>query len=254
VYRAPYPALTSVVLMPEWYLCTLALAALSLLGAFWRPLLAAAPLCVLTLAASVAQAVLSGARASFPRSGSRGQTLRLHALTAVLHLLQPLARLRGRVRSALTPWRRHGPEDFAVPRTRTWRVWTERWEAADVRLERLEALLARSGRRVARGGDYDDWDLEVRAGGLSAVRILLTLEEHGQGRQMVRFRARPCYRTAVLVVFSLLTAGALLAGLDGSLAAMVGLGTGALLLALAAGRECGAAMGTAQEALEAETR
>jgi hypothetical protein len=231
-----------------------ALAVLSLLGAFWHPLLVAAPLCALSLAASVAQAVLSGARASFPESRSRGQTLRLHALTAALHLLQPLARLRGRVRSALTPWRRHGPEGFAVPRTRTWSMWTERWEAADVRLRRLEALLALGGRRVARGGDYDDWDLEVRAGGLSAVRILLTIEEHGQGRQMVRFRARPRYRPAVLAVFAVLAAGALLAGLDGSLGAVAGLGTAALMLALPAGRECGAAMATAREALEAETR
>jgi len=82
------------------------------------------------------------------------------------------------------------------------------------------------------------------------VRILLTLEEHGQGRQMVRFRARPCYPPAVLVVFAVLAAGALLAGLDGSLGAVVGLGTAALILALAAGRECGAAMATAHDVTE----
>src|SRR4029453_2561533 len=204
VYRAPYPALTSVVLMPEWYLCTGALAVLALLGAFWRPLLVAAPLCAIPLAASVVQAVLSTARASFPESRSRDQRLRLRALTAALHLLQPLARPRGRLRSALTPWRRHGPDAFALPRTRTWSAWTERWEAAEVRLRRLESLLTLSGRRVARGGDFDDWDLEVRAGGLSAVQILLTLEEHGQGRQMVRFRARPRYRLAILVLVAVL--------------------------------------------------
>ena len=71
---------------------------------------------------------------------------------------------------------------------------------------------------------------------------------------MVRFRARPRYRLAILVLVAVLASGALLAGLDGSLFVMVGLGSAALLFALAAGWECGAAMATAHEALDAETR
>jgi hypothetical protein len=240
--------------MPEWYLLILALFGLSLLGTLWRPLLAAAPLCALTAGASIAQAVISGARASFTERRPRLQTLGLHALTALLHLLQPLARLRGRLRSALTPWRRHGPGGFALPWARTWNVWTERWQAPDTRLQRLETLLAVDGCLVARGGDYDDWDLEVRAGGLSAVRILLAIEEHGQGRQMVRFRAQPHYQTAVGVGMLILSAGALLAGLDGVLTAAGVLGGAGLLLGVAAIRECGAAMATAREALDTEAR
>jgi len=231
-----------------------ALAGLSLLGLLWRPLLAAAPLCALTAGASIAQAVLSGIRASFSERRPRWQTLGLHALTALLHLLQPLARLRGRLRSALTPWRRHGPGGFAFPWARAWSVWTERWQAPDARLERLETLLGREGCLVTRGGDYDDWDLEVRAGGLSAVRIVLAIEEHGQGRQMVRFRALPHYRTAVGIGMGVLSVGALLAGLDGVITAATVLGMAGLVLAVAAIRECGAAMTTAREALDVETR
>ena len=254
VYRAPQPPIASLALMPEWYLCILALAALSLLGTIWRPLLAAAPLLVLTVGASLAQAVISGTRASFPRPRSRLQTVGLHALTALLHLLQPLARLRGRLRSALTPWRRHGPGGFAWPRRRVWSVWTETWQPPEARLRRLETLLEADGCLVARGGDYDGWDLEVRAGGLSAVRVLLAIEEHGQGRQMVRFRAQPHYRPAVGVALAMLSGGAMLAGLDGVLLAAMALGGAGLLLGLAALRDCGAAMATVCEVLQAEPR
>jgi len=254
VYRAPYSALASLALMPEWYFFILALAALSLLGTMWRPLLAAVPLLVLTVGASLAQAVISGARASFPRPRSRLRAVGLHALTALLHLLQPMARLRGRLRSALTPWRRHGPGGFAFPRQRSWSVWTETWQSPETRLRRLETLLEADGCLVARGGDYDGWDLEVRAGGLSAVRVLLAIEEHGQGRQMVRFRAQAHYRPAVGVGLAVLSGGAILAGLDGVLVAALALGGAGLLLALAVIRDGGAAMATVQEAMEVETR
>jgi O-antigen biosynthesis protein len=254
VYRAPQPRIASLALMPEWYLCIVALAVLSLLGTLWQPLLAAVPLLAVAVGASLAQAFISGARVSFPGRRPRLQTVGLHALTALLHLLQPLARLRGRLRSALTPWRRHGPGRFAYPWLRTWSVWTESWQSPDARLQRLETLLKVDGCLVARGGDYDGWDLEVRAGGLGAVRVLLAIEEHGQGRQMVRLRAQPHYRPAVGVGLALLSAGSVLAGLDGVLTAAAALGAAGLLLALAVIRDCGAAMATVREAMDAETR
>ena len=77
--------------------------------------------------------------------------------------------------------------------------------------EQVETRLGQNGCLVSRGGDYDAWDLEVRAGGLSAVRVRLAIEEHGQGRQMVRFRAEPHYRPVVGVGMIVLGAGALLA-------------------------------------------
>jgi GT2 family glycosyltransferase len=253
VYRAHHAGLASVVLMPEWYLCILALGALSVLGTVWRPLLAAAPACLLAVGASVAQAAISGARASFTEPRPPLQRLGLHALTSLLHLLQPLARLRGRLRSALTPWRRHGPGGFAFPRPRTWSLWTEHWQSAETRLLGLETLLRLDGRLVSRGGDYDGWDVEVRAGGLSAVRVLLTIEEHGQGRQMVRFRAWPRFQPAILVLVTALATGALLALLDHALGTTVVLGAAAAALAVSSLLECGAAMATARDALDAET-
>jgi O-antigen biosynthesis protein len=253
IYRARHPALASVVLLPEWYLCTAALAVLALLGTLWRPLLLAAPLCALTLAASITQAVVSGARASFHGPLPAHHRLRLRALTVLLHLLQPLARLRGRLRGALTPWRRHGPFGFALPRARTWSVWSESWQAPETRLRRLESLLRLDGRLVTCGGDYDPWDVEVRAGGLSTIRLLLTVEEHGQGRQMVRFRAWPRYSPTVVIALAVLAVGAVLAGLDGALGATLALAASVVVLGVATFLESAAAMATASEAVQSET-
>ena len=44
---------------------------------------------------------------------------------------------------------------------------------------------------MKRGGNFDRWDLEVRCGLLSCVRLLLTIEEHGAGKQLIRLRVKP---------------------------------------------------------------
>src|SRR5262245_11078961 len=65
VYPPAAGVLGSLPLMPEWSLLLAALAVLSALGFFWRPLLLALPLFLLGLAASVVQATLGAAKASF---------------------------------------------------------------------------------------------------------------------------------------------------------------------------------------------
>ena len=67
----------------------------------------AIPLLVLTAAAPVAQAIVKASDASFPVTpDSQLSRLKLYALTAMLHVLQPLARLSGRLDYGLSPWRR----------------------------------------------------------------------------------------------------------------------------------------------------
>jgi hypothetical protein len=117
----------------------------------------------------------------------------------------------------------------------------------------VEARLRRQGRLVILGGDYDGWDVEVRAGRLSAVRILLTLEEHGQGRQMVRFRAVPRVPPTILLPLVMLTLGTLLSAFDHAAGVAAVLGSLAMMLGAAAFLECAAAMATARDALDAET-
>src|SRR6185503_18282061 len=86
------------------------------------------------------------------------------ALTSVLHFIQPIARLSGRFGSGLTPWRRRGVDGFSIPWKKTFTIWSESWQAVDARLRALEANFRARGAAVRRGGDFDRWDLELRAG------------------------------------------------------------------------------------------
>ena len=236
-------ALWSLLLMPEWYLVILALAALSALGALWKPLLFVLPLLTLAVGTPAVQAALSAAHASFPSAPrSRVGRLRLRGLTACLHLLQPLARLCGRLPSGLSPWRRRGTRGFSLPRVRTLTLWSERWQVDHEWLRSLESALRTLGAVVQRGGEYDRWDLEVKEGRFSTVRVRMAVEEHGAGKQFVRLHAWPrCSPVglAVTLLFTLLSAGA---ALDRAWLASLILGAIALLLGLRTLQECGAAM------------
>jgi hypothetical protein len=156
------------------------------------PLLAVTlPLLALSVTLPVLQALRSAAAARFtsnPRTvlGRGG----LRAVTALLHLMQPLARLIGRIQHGLTPWRRRGAERGPLW-SRDQTVWSERWRTPEAWVAALESALVARGCAVGRGGDCDRFDLQVRGGPLGAVRGLVAVEEHGAGKQLVRLRARP---------------------------------------------------------------
>ena len=251
LYQPAPNTLLSLPLMPEWYLVVLTLAVLSALGTAWRPLLTAVPLLVLALGAPLVQAVLAAERASFsnmPRS--RLAELQLRGLTAFLHLLQPLARLYGRLRWGLTPWRRRGASGPALPRPQQFVIWSEQWQSAEARLRDVETTLRAEGVVAPRGGDYDRWDLEVRGGLLGAARLRMVIEEHGSGKQLVRFRVWPrCSRLGVALnlLFAMLAAGAALH--QAGIAFVITCGT-ALLLGLRTFGECNVAMAVVHRTLE----
>jgi GT2 family glycosyltransferase len=249
IHQPPSGLLAALPSLPEWYLVISSLAALSSLGVLWRPLLLLLPLLGLALGALIAQAILAATRASFatfPRA--RSARLKLRSITALLYLLQPLARLWGRVKYGLTPWRRRGRSGVALPRTRTWTIWSESWQPPEKWLGAIEAALRAGGATVLRGGSYDSWDLEVRGGALGSARVRALIEEHGGGRQLLRLRCYPRSSgigLAAPALFTLLSAGA---ALDGAWAAFVILAFGAVMLALRQLRECA---GATAEVLEA---
>ena len=240
IYQPAPGLLASLPLMPEWYLAIVALAGLSALSFFWRPLAVAVPLLTFALAAPVAQAIASAKAAVFPGHAPAG--IRRWALTALLHLLQPLARLRGRLRHGLTPWRVLGPARMGPPFPRRFETWTERWRAPETRLSAIEDAVRSTGRVVRRGGDYDHWDLDVRGGLVGSARLQLGVEEHGQGRQMVRARVWP--RCSALAIAGAAGFGALAvaAFLDRSPVAAVALAGMALALAARIAWEAGVAV------------
>jgi hypothetical protein len=240
----------SLPLMPEWYLVIVALIWLAALGSLWRPLFHALPLLVIAVIAPIAQAILSGARVSFPRRAPIAR-LFLRGLTAVLHFLQPLARLSGRLRYDLTPWRKRGVRGAAIPRPRCFTLWSEGWQAQPERLQAVEAALKASGASVARGGNYDTWDLEVRDGVFGAVRARMATEEHGGGKQLARFRCRPTFSPGVLVlVLALLTISAG-AALDHAWLASATIAAAAIIFSLRIFQDCATATAAVARTLKA---
>jgi GT2 family glycosyltransferase len=206
------PPLTGVPLrtiprMPEWYLFLLTLSAVSLAGLAWPPLRWAAIGLVSAIVATFARAWVDSLRALRERP-LQSRESRSVVLLIGLHLVQPLARLWGRVTGGLIPWRARGARgswSACVPLARERTVWSERWRALEMWLGDVEDLIRRTGASPVRGGRYDRWDLEVRGGLLGATRMLATVEEHGQGRQLLRLKMWPRWdgwaaRVAMLLV------------------------------------------------------
>jgi glycosyltransferase involved in cell wall biosynthesis len=206
----------SLPLMPEWYLAISLLSLLSAAGVFWRPLLLALPLLALAIGALVVDAGLGAARARFM---THTNTLALRALTGCLYLLQPLARLSGRLSHGLSPWRRRGPRRLGTPLPRGYAFWCERWQDSEDRVRALRRKLHSAGSAVDSGGGWDRWDLQVRGGLLGVARLRLAIEEHGAGRQLVRVRSWPHAGRGAVALSLSAAALVVLAALSGSGAA-----------------------------------
>ncbi len=250
LYRSGPTALTALPLMPEWYLLV---AALAVAGAFawsWHPLAWAAWAVPVCLAVSVVQAVASARVALDMRQRHGARNLRALALAAAFHLMQPVARLRGRIRFGLTPWRRRAQGTFAWPWPARVAIWAERWTAPEIRLAALMTELRADKSCVAAGGPFDRWDLEVRSGLLGGARVLMAPEEHGAGRQNVIFRIFPFATATVKVAVAALLGLAALAAGDAAWTAAAALALAGLGVAGMAAHTAGLAMGAIRASLD----
>ena len=247
IYEPSTGMLASLPLMPEWYFLTGVLGLLSVLGMFWSPLLLTIPLLLAAITAPIIQAVLSAMKAKFPTPWpGKWQRLGLRGLTALLHLMQPVARLIGRLRHGLTPWRRRSAvvagEHGSPNRTR--QVWSEKWRSTDDWLGSILTRLHTAKVPAMPGGDFDAWDLQVNSGLLGRARLLIAIEEHGAGKQLLRFRVsqRPTLHVNLLVsILALMSLAAMLDAawlVSGVLCCLV------LLLAARTRYECGVAATT----------
>lgn len=205
IYEPAPNTWSSILVMPEWFLLLGLLAIGATLSLFSWPLGWAMVSFLVALSASLLNAISVVHRIHFRRpTRSRWELFTFRAAVTGLHLVQPVARLWGRISFGLTPWRQRGTMSFAAPWRRTLSRWDETWRSAEDRLHDLEAALRKFGAIVARGGNFDRWDLGVRGGLLGHARLLMTIEEHGQGKQLVRLKVWPA-RWQLVVVSLLLT-------------------------------------------------
>jgi glycosyltransferase involved in cell wall biosynthesis len=238
IYEPAPSALSSFLAAPELFLLIAMLGVLSALAPLWSPLLVALPLFAVALAATAGHALESGCRAHRSVPGRPWhQTVLRRIVTAALFFGQPIARLAGRLRNGLSPWRRRLRPRATWPRPRTVEVWAEEWRSPQAWLQDLQDALAARGGFVRSGGPFDRWDLDLRAGLLGGVRIRTAVEEHGSGRQLLRARIVPRASPVGVVIALVLAALAVGALLDGqhTVGVTAGLATAVLLVLAAEG-------------------
>ncbi|MDQ3180098.1 MAG: glycosyltransferase [Acidobacteriota bacterium] len=238
IYQPANSIITCLPLMPEWYFVVAGLAVLSLLGFLWQPLFFALPLLIASAAVVLVQAGVSAAKAVYataPKTGSE-KFYRL-SLTAFLHVIQPIARLYGRLAHGLTLWGNLRVNDlpfgFLVPKKRNFSIWSEEWKSSDEWLVAIETGLIESKTKVRRGGDFDRFDLEVNVGMFAVGRGILVTEEHGAGKQLIRLGCRARYSMIGIALFTVFSALALFAGFDNSFVAATILSAFSILIGFA---------------------
>jgi GT2 family glycosyltransferase len=185
IYEPATGFLRSLPLMPEWYLMIAFGLALTATGWSWPPLTWVALPVSIMLAITLAQAVNNALH--YTRGHNIRITSRKFWTVAMLHLTQPLARLSGRITNRLHPWRRHAFSFPALPFAQRITVWREQEQAVVATLERINLELADNGWFARRGNEFDSWDLELQPSIMARARCRLGLEEHGGGRQLLRF-------------------------------------------------------------------
>lgn len=249
LYERESTVLSALPMMPEWYLITAVLALLVTLGMSWPPLFMLAPLLAVALLIPIAQAVMAAMNADFAdRIESRTERWRRRALITFLHLAQPPARLFGRVREGLTPWRKRRGR-WARPGRQSVEIWRDEWTEPHAMLQSVEDRVMESGLFVVHGGEYDDWDLTIRGGLLGSTRIRMAVEEHGQGRQYFRFDLRPVwFRLGGVLAIALATVAVLAAASFANVAYTV-LAIAAITLELRVAYECGLAQRLAKDSI-----
>jgi GT2 family glycosyltransferase len=219
VYAPPPNHLLSVALTPEWLLLAGAMFGLGLIGFLVAPLIWAFLPFIAMAAISVTQALRGATEARYllrARDLKPRDRARAFALIFLMHLMQPAARLWGRLKHGLTPWRRRPKGLTEKPPPLTTTIWSEIWRAPHEWLADVQKELATAGAIAVPGGDFDAWDLRVRGGLLAGARLVMAVEDHAGGKQNVRFRTSFHASRLLLGLAMIAGAGVISGALGGS--------------------------------------
>lgn len=220
--------------LPEWYLFLGSFFVIGMLGFIWSQLFWFFLIAGLGLTLTIFQAIHSvfHCNPNFSIPNRRPRQLRLQLITIWLHLSQPAVRLSGRLNLGLTLWRRRNKQKLALPKVRHIELWSEQWKSTEQWLEKLEKSCLAQGVLVRRGDATDRWDLEIREGLTTPTRVLTVIEEHGNGKQMVKFRIWPAYKMKNIIFIGVLALLSSLAAVEQNWIIALLFGTFAILSSL----------------------
>jgi len=175
---------------------------------------------VLSIAVIFIQAVISASK-NTSLTKEQEQNWKYRALIIFLHIIQPLARLRGRIIHGLTPWRMRGakanPGNLTFFKPKTLAHWSEgEWKSSETWLEEIEQNIIKLKARVKRGGDFDKWDIQTKNGLFSTAKGILTIEEHGADKQYVKLKYWSQYALNGIILTVFLAVLSVFAALDNS--------------------------------------
>jgi len=210
IYQPASSFWTAIPLMPEWYFLVAVLGITGSIGFLWSPLLWVWSFFIFATLIVVVQATISALKNVRP--SCKKMRFKYRLLVIVLHLIQPLARLYGRLAHGLTPWRTRcsgSTSKFLFQFQPTvFTYWSNDWQCTQGWLTEIEKELIFLKLRVKRGGDFDSFDLKIQNGLFSNNKVILAVEEHGGGNQFLRFRCVPKVSIieAVILVIPMLLA------------------------------------------------
>jgi glycosyltransferase involved in cell wall biosynthesis len=202
IYDSPAFSHFSLIQLPEWYLLAGVLLLLAISGIIWSPMLYLLPLALLVIFLPLTQIIYNVSKIKAKtKYYNLYRNFRFRSTIVWFHFMQPLARLLGRFKNDLTPWRNYGKGDYAIPLVQNVNVWCEHWITPETRLEKIESLLRSEHACVERGHIYARWDLLVKGGALGSAKLFMAAEDHEGGRQFLRFRISP--NLSLIAVFLL---------------------------------------------------
>jgi len=207
VYKPAEGFWNSIPLMPEWYLFSIGFVLIGLLGFLWAPLFWGFAIFAASLAIVAVQACVSASK-NVSLTAAQKKNPRYRLFISVLHMIQPVARLYGRFNHGLTPWRKRGagfnPQFLSPAGHSVFTHWSENWRSTEDWLTDIEKNLMGLKARVRRGGEFDDWDLQVRSCFLVKTQGLLAIEEHGANKQLLKFRCGSRFSNTALALLVIL--------------------------------------------------
>ena len=157
--------------MPEWPFISVIFGGLSALAVVWRPFLVFLPAFLSGMILWIAYAVSGAARARL-----RYPSVRTRGLVAFLYMTQPLARVLGRLKVGMTPWRSRAKGKFIYPSKRVVRVGLPSPMSHDQAQAALGRIFHEHRLPRLEGGHEYGWDWQIEGGLFGGVRCLLNVD------------------------------------------------------------------------------